>query len=61
MTFDERLAQIRAAMTENGIDVLIGVHDGAHFIEKPNPVMVLAGFKSLGAAAAVLDREAAGI
>ena len=33
------------------------VHDGAHFIEKPNPVMVLTGFKSLGPAAAVLRRD----
>ena len=58
MTFDERLAAIRAAMEEKRLDLLIGIHDGAHFIEKPNPVMVLAGFKSLGAAAAVLDRNA---
>ena len=28
---------------------LVALHDGAHFIEKPNPVMVLTGFKSLGA------------
>lgn len=60
MTFAERLAQIRAAMTRNGIDRLIGVHDGAHFIEKPNPVMVLAGFKSLGPAAAVIERDGSG-
>jgi Xaa-Pro dipeptidase len=60
MTFDERLARIRAAMSRNGIDLLIGVHDGAHFIEKPNPVMVLAGFKSLGAAAAVIERDGGG-
>ena len=60
MTFDERLAQIRAAMTQNGLDLLVGLHDGAHFIEKPNPVMVLAGFKSLGPAAAVIERDGGG-
>lgn len=57
MTFEERLAHIRAGMEERGLDLLIGVHDGAHFIEKPNPVMVLSGFKSLGPAAAMLDRD----
>jgi Xaa-Pro aminopeptidase len=60
MNFHERLALIRAAMTRNGIDLLVGVHDGAHFIEKPNPVMVLAGFKSLGPAAAVIERDGGG-
>src|SRR5256885_15824868 len=41
-------------MQEAQLDLLIGVHDGAHFIEKPNAVMVLANFKSIGAAAVVL-------
>jgi Xaa-Pro aminopeptidase len=59
MTIDERLAAIRRAMAAQGLDILVGVHDGAHFIEKPNPVMVLAGFKALGAAAAILDRDGA--
>ncbi len=57
MTFDERLAAIRAGMEAAGLDVLIGIHDGAHFIETPNPVMVLAGFKALGPAACVLRRD----
>jgi hypothetical protein len=48
MSFSERLAEIRALMAEAGIDRLVGIHDGAHFIEKPNPVMILAGFKALG-------------
>lgn len=54
MTFTQRLAAIRAAMAEAKLDLLIGVHDGTHFIERPNPVMVLTGFKALGAAAAGL-------
>lgn len=57
MTFAQRLAAIRAAMAEAGLDRLVGVHDGAHFIERPNPVMVMTGFKALGAAAAGLDRD----
>ena len=54
MTFGERLAAIRAAMQAQGLDRLIAIHDGAHFIEKPNPVTVLTGFKALGPSAAVL-------
>src|SRR5437868_14187335 len=57
MNFAERLAQIRAHMREQKLDLLIGVHDGAHFIEKPNPVMVLSGFKALGAAAVVFGAD----
>src|SRR4051794_31635899 len=57
MTFDERVAAIRAGMIEHGLDLIVAVHDGAHFIETPNPVFVLSGFKSLGAAAVVLPRD----
>jgi hypothetical protein len=57
MTFDERLAAIRAGMTEHGLDLIVAVHDGAHFIETPNPVLVLSGFKSLGPTAVVLPRD----
>ena len=59
-TFEARSAAIRTGMAERGIDLLIGVHDGAHFIEKPNPVMVLSGFKSLGPAAVVLTWDGEG-
>jgi Xaa-Pro dipeptidase len=41
------------------LDCVIAIHDGAHFIEKPDPVMVLTGFKALGPVAAVLDRAGA--
>ena len=57
MTFEQRLAAIRAAMGEHKLDVLVAIHDGAHFIETPNPVFVLSRFKSLGAAAVVLPRD----
>jgi hypothetical protein len=57
MTFEERLAAIRAGMIEHGLDLLVAVHDGAHFIETPNPVFVLSRFKSLGPAAVVLPRD----
>ena len=54
MTFDDRLADILARMREAKLDAVVALHDGAHFIEKPNPVTVLTGFKSLGPAAAIL-------
>src|SRR5262245_13195590 len=54
MNFDERLALIRANMREHKLDVIVAVHDGAHFIETPNPVFVLSRFKSLGPAAVLL-------
>ena len=38
-------------------DVLVAIHDGAHFIETPNPVLVLSRFKSLGATAALLRKD----
>lgn len=59
MTFDERLADILDRMREAKLDSIVALHDGAHFIEKPNPVTVLTGFKSLGPAAAVLRQDGA--
>ena len=57
MNFQERLSNICARMQNDKLALLVALHDGAHFIEKPNPVMVLAGFKAIGACAAVLHRD----
>src|SRR5262245_31630873 len=57
MTFEQRLAAIRAGMIERDLDLIVAVHDGAHFIETPNPVFVLSRFKSLGPAAVILPRD----
>jgi Xaa-Pro dipeptidase len=57
MNFQDRLSDIRARMLDEKVDLLIGLHDGAHFIEKPNSVMVLSGFKSLGASAVLLQSD----
>jgi Xaa-Pro dipeptidase len=59
MNFQDRLANICARMQDEKLALLIALHDGAHFIEKPNPVMVLTGFKAIGAAAAVLHPDGA--
>jgi len=57
MNFHDRLSAVCARMQDEKLALLVGLHDGAHFIEKPNPVMVLTGFKAIGAAAAVLYRD----
>jgi len=57
MDFHDRLADILARMREAGLDCIAALHDGAHFIEKPDPVTVLTGFKSLGPAAAILRSD----
>jgi Xaa-Pro aminopeptidase len=57
MTFDERLKAIRAGMGK--LDLIVAVHDGGHFIETPNPVTVITGFKSLGPAICLLWRGGA--
>ena len=59
MNFQERLSDICRRMQDEKLALLIALHDGAHFIETPNPVMVLTGFKSIGAAAAVLYSDSA--
>jgi Xaa-Pro dipeptidase len=57
MDSSDTLRAIRHEMEEQGIDLLLGFHDGAHFIEKPNAVMVLSGFKSLGHALVILAQD----
>jgi Xaa-Pro aminopeptidase len=57
MTFNDRLADILRRMQDAKLDLVIGLHDGAHFIEKPNPVTVLSGFKSLGPVASLLHAD----
>lgn len=59
MTFHERLRAVCAGLGERKLDLLVAIHDGAHFIETPNPVMVLTGFKSIGPAAVVMARDGA--
>ena len=59
MTLSERLRAICAGINEQKLDVLIALHDGTHFIETPNPVMALTGFKSIGPAAVVVWRDGA--
>jgi Xaa-Pro aminopeptidase len=59
MTFEERLQAICDRMAERQLDLILAAHDGAHFIETPNPVTVLSGFKSLGPVICLLDRAGA--
>jgi Xaa-Pro aminopeptidase/Xaa-Pro dipeptidase len=57
MNIQERIDALRRAMEAEAIDLIIGFHDNGHFIEKPNPVMILANFKSLGDSAVLVPRE----
>jgi Xaa-Pro dipeptidase len=59
MTHLQRLAAIRDRLLAAELDLVVALFDGAHFIEKPDPVKVLTGFKSLGPAAALIDRDGA--
>ena len=59
MTFEERLRAICAGMAKRGLDLIVAVHDGAHFIETPNPVTVISGVKALGPAIGIIDRVGA--
>src|ERR1700730_6324946 len=54
MNFQDRLSDMCRRMREESLALVVAVHDGAHFIETPNPVTVLSGFKSIGPAAALL-------
>ena len=55
MTFEQRLAEIRAGCRGAKLDLLVALHDGAHFIEKPDPVMVLTGVQIAGAGRGMSD------
>jgi Xaa-Pro dipeptidase len=59
MNFQERLSDICRRMQDEKLALLVALHDGAHFIEKPNPVTVVSGFKSIGPAAALLFSDGA--
>src|SRR3978361_2189946 len=59
MTFQKRLDDIGRRMRDEKLLLLVALHDGAHFIEKPNPVTVITGFKSIGPAAALLFADGA--
>jgi Xaa-Pro aminopeptidase len=57
MEVTDRLTTVRSDMEKQGIDLLLAFHDGAHFIEKPNAVMALSGFKAMGFALVMVTRD----
>jgi hypothetical protein len=54
------LRAVRRDLEALGIELLLAFHDGAHFIEKPNAVMALSGFKALGHALVILPQDEEG-
>jgi Xaa-Pro dipeptidase len=57
MNIEDRIDALKRGMESEGLDLIVGFHDNGHFIEKPNPVMMVANFKSLGDAAVLVPRE----
>ena len=57
MNFQQRFEAIRGDMSKEGIDLLLGFHDGTHFGGSVNALMMLSGFRSMGDAVAMVDRE----
>ena len=57
MDFEARLELARDAMRAQGIELLVGFHNGVHFIEKPDPVLLLSRFKALAESAVFLPRD----
>jgi Xaa-Pro aminopeptidase len=57
MEVTDQLSALRTEMAKQGIDLLLAFHDGAHFIEKPNAVMALSGFKAIGHSLLIVPRD----
>ena len=54
MNIQQRRGKVIEAMKAEGVELLLGFHDNGHFIEKPNPVMLLTHFKSVSDSVALL-------
>ena len=50
------IAAIRRRMADEGLERIVAVHDGTHFIETPNPVTVLVRFQVARAGGSHLDK-----
>ena len=59
MNFQQRFDAIRGDMEKEGIDLLLGFHDGTHFGGSLNAMMMLSGFRSMGDAVALVDQRGA--
>ena len=57
MNFQQRFEAIRADMGREGLDLLLGFHDGTHFGGSLNAMMMLSGFRSMGNAVAIVERD----
>ena len=60
MDFNERLDAIRAEIREQGIDLLLGFHDGSHFSGGSNACLILSGVRTMGEAVALLPQDGEG-
>jgi Xaa-Pro dipeptidase len=55
--FDARISAVRGCMQNRGIDLLIAASSGQHKLDRPDPVVYLTGYRSLGESFVFLPRE----
>lgn len=57
MSGDQRVRKVVAAMDRAGLDALIALSGDVHAFQQPNAVMLLTGFRAIGAAYVTLRRD----
>ena len=60
MDFADCINRIRSQMRDPGVDLLLGIIEGGHFMKKRIAVMVLSDFKSIGNAMVILPWKGKG-
>ena len=57
MDFDARIDAVLRRMAEDGIELLIGCSNGLQMPDRPDPVVHLSGYRSLGESVFLLSRD----
>src|ERR1039457_4778917 len=57
MNFDARIDAVLRRMASDGIDLLIACSDGLQMPDRPDPVVHLSGYRSLGESFVLLHRD----
>jgi len=57
MDFDSRIDAVLRRMAADGIDLLIACSNGLHMPDRPDPVVHLSGYRSLGESFVLLHRD----
>ena len=59
MNFDARIDAVLRRMAEEGIELLIACSNGLQMPDRPDPVVHLSGYRSLGESFVLLHRDGA--